>query len=68
MQARAEIQELMEDVGTGDQGELLNCKVCGKVEGAQRCSRCRTVSYCGKVCQKADWRLHKLICKAADSG
>jgi len=67
MQARTEIQKLMEDVGTGDQGELLACKVCGKVEGAQRCSRCRAVSYCGKGCQKADWKVHKPACRAADS-
>jgi hypothetical protein len=67
MQARNEIQKMMEDVGTGDQGELLACKVCAKVEGAQRCARCRAVSYCGKDCQKADWKAHKVGCRKLDS-
>lgn len=28
-----------------------------------RCSRCKSVSYCNKGCQKDDWSLHKLECK-----
>lgn len=67
MQARTEIQKLMEGAGTGDEGEILTCKVCGRVEGAQRCSRCRAVSYCTKTCQKADWKMHKLVCRAVES-
>lgn len=27
------------------------------------CNHCKTVFYCGKICQKADWNNHKLICK-----
>ncbi|KAK5709116.1 hypothetical protein LTR17_020050 [Elasticomyces elasticus] len=29
------------------------------------CSRCKTVSYCGKECQAEDWDGHKDACKAA---
>ncbi|GAA6059034.1 hypothetical protein JCM10212_001259 [Sporobolomyces blumeae] len=29
-----------------------------------RCSLCRIVRYCSPACQKADWRVHKMECKA----
>jgi hypothetical protein len=44
--------------------------VCANLCGAdarcaklQCCAACRVVSYCGKACQKADWRRHKAECK-----
>ena len=44
--------------------------VCANLCGAdarcaklQNCAACRVVNYCGKVCQKADWRRHKAECK-----
>ncbi len=27
------------------------------------CTRCRKVKYCGTVCQKKDWKVHKVHCK-----
>jgi hypothetical protein len=30
--------------------------------GLNQCSRCRSVSYCSKECQRADWKLHKTVC------
>ena len=42
------------------------CDVCGKdVAKLQQCSVCKSRSYCGAACQKADWRAgHKGQCKA----
>ncbi|KAG7447733.1 uncharacterized protein BT62DRAFT_891508, partial [Guyanagaster necrorhizus] len=36
---------------------------CGKTEGLKRCAWCRAVSYCSALCQKSDWKRHKLVCK-----
>lgn len=38
------------------------CEVCGKIEGTKRCSGCKQLSYCGKECQKKDWKRHKTYC------
>lgn len=38
----------------------VNC-TCGK-PAKMWCSRCRAVAYCGKECQKADWKQHKRAC------
>jgi hypothetical protein len=43
------------------------CRKCLEVPtkglSLKRCSKCKTC-YCSRECQKADWRKHKLICKA----
>jgi hypothetical protein len=52
--------------------ETASCQVCenGKVEGVKLsfCSACRSVSYCSRECQKADWKTHKNICKELNVG
>ena len=30
----------------------------------KQCAGCRTVKYCSRSCQKADWKEHRNICKA----
>lgn len=41
------------------------CSHCHKqVEVLNRCSACKSVAYCGKECQKEDWKNHKAVCKA----
>ena len=36
------------------------CAQCGRQgAGLKRCAVCKQASYCGAVCQKADWKHHK---------
>lgn len=44
---------------------VLPCRVCDKRDKTFRCTRCMEVAYCGKEHQKADWSVHKKICKSA---
>ncbi len=37
------------------------CSVCSK-KGAKACSRCKVQLYCGKECQRKDWKTHKKVC------
>jgi hypothetical protein len=52
--------------------ETASCQVCekGKAEGVKLsfCNSCRSVSYCSRECQKADWKNHKSICKKLNVG
>jgi len=38
------------------------CEVCEKVDGSMRCAGCKQVNYCGKECQRKDWKSHKSVC------
>jgi hypothetical protein len=51
----AVIEELPDDCGS--------CKGCGKI-CSNKCTGCKQVYYCGKVCQRKDWKLHRPECKA----
>ncbi|KZP17755.1 hypothetical protein FIBSPDRAFT_920591 [Athelia psychrophila] len=39
------------------------CFVCRKKGKMKTCTKCQKVRYCGPVCQKRDWKLHKEKCK-----
>ncbi|GFH56903.1 hypothetical protein CTEN210_13379 [Chaetoceros tenuissimus] len=48
--------------------ELLgkHCSFCGNSNGKLfKCTGCKTVHYCGRPCQKGDWKFHKLVCSAS---
>lgn len=42
------------------------CLFCDNPDPQYKCARCKTAYYCSKECQKADWKLHKRICKTQD--
>lgn len=43
------------------------CSFCrkteAKTESFNQCAACKQVYYCGKQCQKSDWKQHKVVCK-----
>ena len=43
---------------------LDQCAIC-RAWGATRCSGCLLTAYCGPVCQRKDWKVHRGPCKAA---
>ena len=61
------ISKLSEAIGGGvvqynDDKRAGLCAVCGK-DSAAKCGRCHSVSYCGRACQKQDWKAgHKDLC------
>ena len=43
--------------------DLLTCVVCDKGgDSIKKCSKCFSVSYCGRDCQVGDWARHKRLC------
>ena len=41
----------------------IHCNSCKRWSAALKdCGGCGAVSYCGKECQRGDWKLHKKIC------
>ncbi|GME49153.1 Ubiquitin carboxyl-terminal hydrolase 18 [Neofusicoccum parvum] len=65
-EARGRMRVAMEGEGGGAalQGpEDPRCRVCGRGEGTMKCAGCGVVRYCGRECQRADWkREHKRVC------
>jgi len=41
-----------------------SCDQCKKITIVHKCSRCKSVKYCSKDCQKAAWSIHKQQCKS----
>ena len=38
------------------------CAACKKGTADKKCARCEKTYYCGKECQKRDWKNHKNVC------
>jgi hypothetical protein len=47
--------------------EMAECGVCKK-PATNRCSKCKTVSYCSREHQKEDWKSHCTICHKTQNG
>lgn len=47
------------------------CQTCGQApapgNSLQRCSRCKSVYYCSKSCQKAAWKTHRTDCGSSSA-
>ena len=42
---------------------VKTCLACGKAGAKSLCMGCRSVSFCGKACQKVAWPGHKKECR-----
>ncbi|XP_052104183.1 uncharacterized protein LOC127737489 [Mytilus californianus] len=65
MKPQSENQKLQPTIKTIIKSETKNdqtvCSVCEESTD-KKCSKCKKVFYCSKVCQRNDWRNHKLTC------
>lgn len=43
------------------------CEMCEDADGIYLCNRCHKTRYCGKDCQKKDYKYHQRICFPIDS-
>lgn len=38
------------------------CSTCGEEKPAKKCSKCKSVQYCDRECQRLHWFVHKRVC------
>lgn len=50
-------------LGPSHEPLCATCAQCNKLVKVKKCGKCKTIRYCGKECQKADYDRHKKICK-----
>ena len=43
------------------------CAACGSSKASLRCACLSGIYYCGKECQRSDWKAHKQLCKESRS-
>ena len=41
----------------------MDCVMCKTNTGTMLCGKCKRVRYCGRECQKAHWKSHRLTCQ-----
>ncbi|CAB9515472.1 expressed unknown protein [Seminavis robusta] len=67
-QSGTSFQVVFDDEGPSDDtfyplGDLtMLCRNCDE-NASSKCSNCKQVWYCGRDCQKSDWKTHKKDCK-----
>jgi hypothetical protein len=47
-----------------DSKSIGKCEVCRK-DSTDRCSKCHVRSYCGSLCQRTEWPVHRIFCGLA---
>lgn len=45
-------------------GKPAWCEICSAIRNLKVC-KCVSVAYCGKECQRLDWKKHKLVCASS---
>lgn len=55
------VQAMLDVLGVG--GICRSCSVVLRRDSMKRCSACKKSTYCGKQCQHADWKYHKVHCR-----
>ncbi|KAJ7213095.1 hypothetical protein GGX14DRAFT_446280 [Mycena pura] len=53
----------------GKHNTIEGCPSCGETApDLKKCTRCLSVSYCSKECQRLHWGTHRLLCDSVSSG
>ena len=47
-----------------EQHKMTTCATCFQPNATLQCTACSQLVYCSKQCQRQDWAIHKLECKA----
>jgi hypothetical protein len=55
--------EKSENMTPASGAKVHACFVCKQLT-EQRCSTCHNAHYCSALCQKKDWKMHKLLCNS----
>lgn len=56
---------VIDSVINGQRGFANNvpyCNTCGEEKPAKKCSKCKSVQYCDRECQRLHWFIHKKAC------
>lgn len=56
-------QESADKLIVAESDKCLNCNISSSKKKLLYCSRCKKAAYCCKECQKANWPVHKSVCK-----
>ncbi|KAH7089613.1 hypothetical protein FB567DRAFT_547188 [Paraphoma chrysanthemicola] len=55
------MDQAMEEARDED-ARLKKCDACWETGGLKKCTKCKSVAYCGTECQKKAWKHHKKEC------
>ena len=59
----AVVEDNNEDIQKNPKVAADSCAACGmKSMDLKKCTSCKKVAYCNKICQRKDWKKHKHDC------